>query len=403
MLGEQHGWHALEWLLQRDHLVHENCERVDVARLGVDAIEDLRRHVAQSPQVSRRLHRPALFAVVLNHLREPKVADSREEELVDEDVVRLEVAVEDVLRVEVLHARRDSVDVDEPLCVVPLMARESVSLGDNDITERASRDVLGDDCRPVLAVEVIRAVADKLQDDGRAEHREDVHFPRQICDLDVAEVEEVIEVHFCSKDFPAALLDDPADAPKRTVANLLLPLKAAQVDWRTIHCELLHLLFFVKAEVDPSEVLEHVFILTVARRWLACHSYHDHRIQHAAVVLILLLVDAKLAEPPFPLPEHVNNLRESRPPLGLLRPARGHQVAQKLRDVVADRRPLAARDGVEDLDLVPAPERDLRREQHVQQDCERVDVASLRPRAALDHLRRHEERRAGRARVFRAV
>ena len=94
-------------LLQRTHLVEDAAQRPHVALVGVGLVlADLGRHVVRCADHSARCRHRAL-----HNLRDPKVAQLHEV-FGDEDVLRLEVAVQDLLGVDVVQRHHQ---LDEPV------------------------------------------------------------------------------------------------------------------------------------------------------------------------------------------------------------------------------------------------------------------------------------------------
>jgi hypothetical protein len=97
----------LEWVMPRQHLVEEHSEGEDVAaRVGFSSFELLRGHVGESAEhragsgvLRERVCLAAGGPRVEPPLRQPEVEDLRASVPGDEDILRLEVAVNDALLV----------------------------------------------------------------------------------------------------------------------------------------------------------------------------------------------------------------------------------------------------------------------------------------------------------------
>ncbi len=141
--GDRHLVLAVERHVPDEHLVEHDAQRVDV-RLAVDVVPErlLGRHVVGGPE-----HAPVGGqALLVERAGDPEVGDLGRALAVDQDVLGLDVAVDDVARVGAAERAGDLDRVRERL-----VHRQPAHAADA-LLERLALDVLEDDVGPALVL-----------------------------------------------------------------------------------------------------------------------------------------------------------------------------------------------------------------------------------------------------------
>mmetsp|Transcript_19263 Transcript_19263/g.53551 ORF Transcript_19263/g.53551 Transcript_19263/m.53551 type:complete len:221 (-) Transcript_19263:67-729(-) len=159
-LEQRHLVHALvkEWILPRHHLVYQHAQGPMVRPRGVAAIHhDLRRQVVRG--AAERVRQ-----LILRHmLRKSKVDDRRITLRVDQDILRLQIAKDEVLPVHVGQGVRDIQGVELGLILIHARVPFSVFiLAVDDIPQLASTH----QAREHVDVQVVLVRIDEIDDVG---------------------------------------------------------------------------------------------------------------------------------------------------------------------------------------------------------------------------------------------
>ena len=181
--------------LAGEHLIKHRAQRVDVGTAidGAVAGRLLRAHVRGRAETQARLG-DAMSAGLRDRERNPEVGDDRLL-LLKQHVLRLEVAVDDVVAVRVVEGARDRrryadgfVDRKLLLAIEPLSKRLAFDEG-HDVEERSARRLSGVEEREDILVLEVRGDADLGEEALDAHHRGEVGV--QDLERDVSVVFEV--------------------------------------------------------------------------------------------------------------------------------------------------------------------------------------------------------------------